>query len=374
VASILCGALPWRPHAGVTGPAQGGKSTILRGIGHILTPFAVIKEGISTEAGIRQSIGYDARPVILDELETESSRDRGRVEKIIKLMRSSSSATGGVARGTPEGKAITFNTRAMFLIGAINIHRISAADASRMLRFELAKVPTDQGRRSHPEVVDLLARLENIGPAFCQFAIDHAGAILHSRPIIHRVVPAVQERQADNLATVLAGYWVAFNLRPITSSEAAALVDQHGSAIEEQREAIELDDATECLNALLGFTVTMTVTDDTEGGPRSHREPVLLGNVLARVLAVSPEGGTDLELLSQFGIRPEDNGFLIANSHPGLRKVFRETRWEGGMWSSALSRLDGAKKTPQKRFAEGVRSLAVWIPSSYLPETGPPDF
>jgi hypothetical protein len=368
VTSVLCGALPWRPHAGVTGPAQGGKSTILRAMGEILSPLVIVREGISTEAGIRQAIGNDARPVILDELEAESGQDRGRVARIIKLMRSSSSATGGVARGTPEGKAISFNTRAMFLIGAINLQRNSAADTSRQLRFELAKIDTEQGRRSHQEVVQLLERLTGIGPAFCQYVIDHATDVLSSQPLIHRTIPAVQERQADNLATVLAGYWVAFNGRPINQQEAEKLVDEHVAAIDEQKEGVELDDATECLNSLLGFTVTQTITDDTDNGPRTRREPVVLGTVIANAIANKPH---EVGLLDQLGIRVEDGGFIVANSHPGLRKVYRDTRWEGGMWSSALSRLEGAVKTSQKRFSDGVRSMAVWIPAEHVPYVEP---
>jgi hypothetical protein len=193
LASVCCGALSWRPHAGLTGAAQSGKSTILRGIGHILSPLALIKEGISSEAGIRQSIGYDARPVILDALEPESYRDRSRVERIVKLMRSSSSAVGSVARGTPEGKALNFSTSAIFLIAAINLYRISAADTSRLVKFSLSRHIEHQKRRNSAEIMALLRKLNGIGPAFCQMALDHAADLLASIPLIHAELPVVQE-------------------------------------------------------------------------------------------------------------------------------------------------------------------------------------
>ena len=110
-ASVISGALDWRVHVGVTGPAQAGKSTLLAGVKAILNPFAIVREGLSTEAGLRQVIGSDTRPVILDELEAESPRDIERVQRIVKLMRSASSATGDVARGTPSGRALNYTPR-----------------------------------------------------------------------------------------------------------------------------------------------------------------------------------------------------------------------------------------------------------------------
>lgn len=366
--SVLCGALSWRPHAGVTGPAQAGKSTVLRGLGYLLTPLALIKEGISTEAGIRQSIGYDARPVILDELEPESANDRGRVARIVKLMRSSSSAVGSVARGTPEGKPINFATHAMFLIGAINLYRISAADTSRLVKFELEQHDNQLQRRSSSDILLLLHALEDKGPSFCQLAIDHAADVLESISLIHRALPVVQERQADNMATLLAGYWVAQNRRKILPIEVDAFVDQFASAVAEQKEGVELDDATECLNVLLGTSVFVTQEDtNKQGDTFTHKDTAPLGTVIASAHDARSNKGCWVNAMEQHGIKLEDDGFLVANSHPGLDRLFQGSRWEGKLWGSALGRIEGARRVPQRRFSDGVRSLAVWIPATCLP-------
>lgn len=71
----------------------------------------MILEGISTEAGIRQNIGYDTRPCILDELDAENSGDLYRIFRILKLIRSSSSAKGTVARGSPAGSPTRCSAR-----------------------------------------------------------------------------------------------------------------------------------------------------------------------------------------------------------------------------------------------------------------------
>ncbi len=75
----------------------------------------------------------------------------------------------------------------------------------------------------------------------------------------------------------------------------------------------------------------------------------------------------DVNALASIGVRLKDGGLLVANSHPGLRRVYQGTRWEGGLWGSALSRLPGAEPTKQLRFADGVRSLAVWLPGDVIP-------
>ena len=367
--SVLCGTLTWRPHAGVTGAAQAGKSTVLRGIGYILSPLAIIKEGISTEAGIRQSIGYDARPVILDELEPESASDRGRVARIVKLMRSSSSAVGTVARGTPEGKAINFATHAMFLIGAINLYRISAADTSRLVKFELEQHESQLKRRGSSDILQLLHALEEMGPSFCQLAIDHAADVIESISLIHRALPVVQERQADNMATLIAGYWVAQNRRRIMPVEVNAFVDQFANAVAEQKEGVELDDATECLNVLLGTSVFVTQeSTNDDGNTFTSKETMPLGAVIANAYSSGSESGTWISAMDQHGIKLEENGFVVANSHPGLDRLFRGSRWEGKLWGSALGRLEDARRVPQRRFSDGVRSLAVWIPQKHLPD------
>lgn len=346
--SIICGALPWRPHLAITGAAASGKSTQLRGVGHLLAPVAVILEGISTEAGIRQNIGYDARPCILDELEAESSGDIGRVNRIVKLMRSASSANGSVARGTQSGNAHNFCTRASFLIGAINARRIGAADTSRVVRLEM-RAPNDP-RAGRTRVLGLLDQIKNMGPAFCDLAMGHAREILDSIPILHAAMPAIQERQADNLATLLAGYWVATTGRTITSVEAESSVAEHILAIEQQQEATEESDAVECLNVLLAF----------ELGDEA-RTPI--GKALQNTLQfVDADFHLFDDELNKVGVRIRERGFLVATSHPALRKAFAGSRWEGGLWGSALERLPGAKPTPQCRFDGGVRSRAVWIP------------
>ena len=288
---VICGALPWRPHVAITGAAGSGKSTVLRGIGYLLSPIAVILEGISTEAGIRQNLGYDARPCILDELDAENSGDLYRIFRILKLIRSSSSATGTVARGSPDGTPHNFSTHATFLIGAINIRRLGAADTTRIVRLEMR--PPENARESRQKVLDLLDRLRRIGPAFCQRAIDLAPYTIASIPVLHRAMPAIQERHADNMATLMAGYWVAVHGRSITPAEGEKLVDEFASMIEGQAEDAGENDTMNCLNWLLAFQF------------RVEEITLVLGDSLSGLLYADKPNEFTAEELRKFGIKLE---------------------------------------------------------------------
>ena len=118
VSAVICGALEWRTHVFITGAKNTGKTTLVNALRNLIDCIVVALDGQSTEAGIRQKLGPDSRPVMLDEF--ESDQNLGRMRQVIKLIRSSSSGNLAIARGTPEGKALEFTIRASFLLAAIN--------------------------------------------------------------------------------------------------------------------------------------------------------------------------------------------------------------------------------------------------------------
>ena len=98
--AAICGVLQWRPHCYVYGPARSGKTTIHSIAATLLSPLVVAADGQSTEAGIRQSLGPDSLAIILDEF--ESDQNASRLQQILRMARSASSADTPVLRGTPE--------------------------------------------------------------------------------------------------------------------------------------------------------------------------------------------------------------------------------------------------------------------------------
>ena len=121
VLAPLSGFLLWRPHIWLTGVAGCGKTTVLRDIiVPLLGGMGLYAEGSgTTEAGLRRQLKCDALPVVIDEAEADSKAARGRVEAIIRMMRSSASTSAKVFKGTQGGKGMNFEIRSMFCLGAV---------------------------------------------------------------------------------------------------------------------------------------------------------------------------------------------------------------------------------------------------------------
>lgn len=368
----VCGALGWRPHLFVTGAKNTGKTTLVRAVEGLLEPLVIVLDGTSTEAGIRQKLGPDSLPVVLDEF--ESDQNRNRMQAIVKLARSASSTQGSVARGTPEGKALEFAIRTTFLFAAINPVPGTAADASRLIALELLPHGGDQEIRA--EIERGLAQMAASNGGWCQQAIVDLPTVLAAIELFRQAMPPIDSRHATNMATLLAGAFVALEGRLPDQDDVSEWVEQSADLIEHHAEAHEEDDALACLNHLLGSPAGRhPVYQD--------RQQATVGEFVQLVLNDRRKDGqsfVDATILHQFGIRVDgpDAG-IIANNHPGLERIFDRTRWAGGAWRTALARLDGATKPDKKfRFA-GSQSRAVEIPARYFPdpseiETPPIDF
>src|SRR3546814_12291625 len=93
--AVICGALNWRPHVWLTGSSGSGKSWLLDNvIRPLIGAIAVHCHSNSTEAGIRQTLATDARPVLFDEAESEDAKAQVRIQQVLELSRQSSSENG----------------------------------------------------------------------------------------------------------------------------------------------------------------------------------------------------------------------------------------------------------------------------------------
>ena len=84
VTAVICGVLEWRPHVFLAGAKNTGKTTLVFALKAILESVAIVLDGQSSEAGIRQKVGPDSRPVMLDEF--ESDQDFRRMKTVIKYI------------------------------------------------------------------------------------------------------------------------------------------------------------------------------------------------------------------------------------------------------------------------------------------------
>lgn len=353
----ICGCLDWRPHIFINGPKNTGKTTLINGIAELLSPVAISPDGSSTEAGIRQSIKADSRPILLDEF--ESDQNSRRMHSILKLARSASSSKSPVLRGSPEGKAMQFLLNTTFCFGAIIPIRGSNADKSRIVNLDLRK--HDNSQEDAFKVRDGLNRLSQSSGFWTCHMAERATCVLEAIDVCARTMPpGIDSRHAQNMGTLIGAAFVAIQGKAPSEDQAKEWVSIHDELIQHLGSEHDTDDAYDCLQALLLYKPTQV--DYT------------IGSILQE--ALKNQGGSNIkgpELLT-YGIALHDNGFIVSNTHPEIKKMFRGTVWESGNWSRSLQLLPGAQVGDEYRARfDGIQTRCVYIPSSCLEKSSIPD-
>lgn len=360
----MCGALNWRPHIFLFGPANSGKTTLHNFSSKILAPLATNADGSSSSAGIRQKLGPDARPVLIDEFETD--QDHRRLQAITSLARSASSADSRVLKGTPEGKAMEFAIKAIFMFSAINVGGRSQADDSRIINLELTAHDSDKdtGRRIAATISDF----EAMGPAWCRFVADHAAIVIETISILKIEMPPMDSRHALNMATLLAGAYVALNQATPTAEQAQVWVQTYLPAIERHAQAHERNDAMECWNYLIAQPI------------RGNEQDFPLGHWLSVALDEMKKGEEKNALSDARRILAMHNmriildgdypGLMIANGSPPMDALFKDTKWAKGAWKPALGQILGVFSPPNPIRIPGMsqKPRCVGVPLTLIPD------
>lgn len=139
----FCGALPARPAIFLTGASKSGKSTVLD---YIVAPLAHPRRysGVSTATGIRQEVGNDAGPVLIDEAESHDEDSRKRMNDHFELVRQSVFPNSPkIVKGSTSQRAQSFETSSMYMYGAITPGLERIADLSRILVVDMVRPEAD---------------------------------------------------------------------------------------------------------------------------------------------------------------------------------------------------------------------------------------
>ncbi len=352
----LCGALKWRVHMFLNGPKDTGKSTLIDGLAELLSPLVVHVQGSSTEAGIRQMIGADSKACLIDEF--ESDQNRGRMQSILRLVRSSSSAKSTIARGTVEGKAIQYQVYCAFLLGAIIPIKGSNADQSRIVEIELK--PHDGDPAIKERIDNGLRRIGATKSAWPHYMQGLIHTILSSIDTFERRLDG-ESRHRLNMSVLLGGAFAALHERAPSEMEADAVIAEHKVLLDHLAQAHDENDADDCMNRLLTYQIEDSGT---------------VGEILAKVVRekYNPSRIPNMDYgkeLERVGIKIADDGLLVANIHAGLDAVFKDTIWAGGSWPAALRRLKGAQSGNEhrRRFSGGKAVRCTFIPFPDFDET-----
>lgn len=364
VLAPVCGALTWRPHIWLTGAAGTGKSWVFTNIVRKLLGEVVLAvQGEATEAGVRQTLGSDALPVVFDEAEGENQRAQARMQTVLGLMRSASSADGGsIMKGTGNGVAKTYRIRSCFAFASIAVQLVQQSDRSRVTVLGLKKATSDTELREQ-NWKELQARYTDlITPEFVSG--------LHARTI--RLLPTITEnarifsaaaaaelgeqRSGDQIGTLLAGAYSLTSEKVITYEMALAWIRSKDWT--EEKSLDKSKDETACLAYL--FEQTVRVEGEHTTLDRSVGE-------LVEVAAGHPTASMQIpqfaavDRLKRYGMKVEKGFLVISNTSEQIKNALAKTQWAHNH-NKILLRIDGSTNWDATKFGPGLKSRAVGIP------------
>ncbi|MGA4191076.1 toprim domain-containing protein [Ralstonia nicotianae] len=340
--SPLCGALHWRPHAWITGGPGSGKTTILNEFVRPLIPAGmdVFANGDSTEAGLRQTLRSDARPILIDESESDTEAAATKMQRILVMIRQSSSDTGAQTyRGTVAGEAQVFQVRSMALLSSIGVALERQQDLERVT--VLALRPKREGEatdvKNWPAIragLNKIVRDKTLSARLFRRSIDMAPVIMESIDVFTEAAATFfgTAREGDQIGALLAGAWCLFNDRLPTPDEALAEIKRYDWGDYQEEKTEEQDDL---IATLMGRPITR------QGGVRTS-----VGKLIARAAGFAVDS-LDIEPavadgeLHVYGMKVLGDRLLVHPRNPEMLKLMRETKFASGL-RGRLKRIEGA--------------------------------
>ena len=361
----VCGSLRWRPHCWVVGGAGSGKSSVLSMyVKPLLGEMETSVLGASTEAGLRQHLGSDAIPVLMDEAEQAQARDEERLQAVMELARASSSETGAkTLKGTASGTGQEYLIRSMFLLSSITsslkqgsdksrfallqlrnpandtpAEQVQHADSWERLRARLAKIDANTGKRLIARTVKRLPMLLREVELFSDACAEFFGS----------------RRAGDQFGFLMAGAFSLTSDQEATRETAVAFIAQHNwdEFLEPARDAA---DHERCLNRILESRVRMAGVD-TEL-PMGELLEIHMSRALHNEITSKRAG----DLLQRSGLKVVEGRLIVSANHTAIAKILERTPWSND-WRTVLKQIPGAEVTPSTYFTGGHQSRGVSLP------------
>ena len=366
----ICGALAWRPSIWITGGPGSGKSWLRENImATCLGNVALAVQSKTSEAGIRQSLGSDARPVLFDEAEREDQQAAQRMQAVLDLVRQSSSEGGAeIVKGTGnQTGAKRYRIRSMFAFQSINVALLHQADESRVTVLSLRE-PVKNDPAAQQRFADLETCVtERLTPEFSAGLIARSVAMIPTiranAETFARAIAAGHgtRRLGDQIGTLLAGAYSLHSTGLVTPEQAAEFVAREewsaDTPADDEKDEFRLLRTILSLRVRVG-TAEMPVSRLVEAAQQMEAGEGLPAPELAqRVLS---------ETGIKFSYRENMPGIYVSTNHQALRTALRGTPWDAG-WSRALLRIEGTENSGHGvRFGLGATSKATWIPMTIL--------
>jgi hypothetical protein len=366
----ICGVLNWRPHLWITGSRKSGKSWLLDGIINVvLRGTSVNFQGNSTEMGVVQKLNNDAFSVAFDEAEGNDEKSANRMQQIIAVARAASTANGApLTKGTKDGNAIERYIRSTFLFCSINPQITLDSDKRRFCILEFAKLKDVKiFEQIESERSDLLAG--DYAERFQARAVVMMPQILKSIEVFITAVTILtgDRAVADQIGTLLGGWWHTLNDEVVSLETAKQEADAILQTLSFSAANSDSTDEERCLQAILSPEIR--IDSESFMGTKTVGE-------LVEIASDKPTGAgmtrADAnERLMRLGLRVlQIDGIeclALLNTSEFIKNLLKKNAPE---WSASfhnvLSRLKGAKKMNNTRFAPGTSGRAVGVPISIV--------
>lgn len=367
VVAPICGALKWRPHIWITGGAGTGKSWVFKEIVRtILGETCLAVQGETSEAGLRQSLGHDALPVVFDEAEAEEKKSQERISSVLTLMRAASADDGGVmAKGSAGGSAVTYRIRSCFAFASIGVSLSQQSDRSRVTILSLKRLPENDPVRIErwQKLQDLYAKVmtDDYVQRLQARTLTMVPIIIENAKTFANAAAAVigAQRTGDQLGALLAGAYSLFSNKVINYEDAKRWVAEKDWS--EERSL----DATRDEYVLFAHLMDQMVTVETAGGKLDRQ----VGELVLTAAGKDYDGivlQSDAQArLRRLGIKVDSELIVISNSAKAITTILRDTSWAKNH-HRILMRIEGAVEYTSTKFASGLQTRAVGVPLSLL--------
>lgn len=341
VLATVGGALDKRPVLQITcGFGQGKTYTLTVVILPLLAGLAIC-ESNSSEAAIRQTLGTNTLPVLIDESEGEDDRKRTGHLKLARL----SFDGRATSQGTTHGKALTYAVRSSMALVGINAVIADPAERSRTVVVGRQQLPQEQWGpvdRKLRELVTIKTGAMLVRRCVTNLPTLQANVATFRRVVEAQLPAGSAARAGDTYGALLAGVHLLLSTAQVDEQQAMAWLDHVGwdaaaalgvDAAPEQSAAAE---GAQCLAKLLSHEEQWR--SDKGTGKLSIRELL--------ELARSPSGADEAEqarkALGRRGIKATDHGLVIANNPELLAPIYGNTKWRRGGHVERLRDLPGA--------------------------------
>jgi putative DNA primase/helicase len=353
VVLLLGAALGWRPNAWLSGDSATGKTTLLELFSSITRCVGALSlSNESTAAGIRQHLGWDATPVLFDEVEGSDRNARARIQQVLNLMRQASSdSSAAIVKGSAGGQAVRCRIRSPFLLSSVSLGLKESADKNRTVllaldpftaahrsawanggkaAYEALASDTELGARLLRRLIRLWAVFQANCRVFERVATDH-----YNSGRLGRVYGAV-----------LAGAAVLQHDEAFTEEQALIVLEDGALGSSNDQTADMVPEHERCLQHLL----SLQLQGVRVGLERREACQMTVAHAL-KVMMLGAGSGFDQQVASDellargVMIRempdPRDPKVMclcvvVSNNHPALESHFADTAWAD--WGTMLRR------------------------------------